>query len=143
MVGDHVAAGRLVQVLDDWTPPFAGYHLYYPSRRHASPAFSLLVSRCIGRRCTFDMPSDGGKTADGQTRKGGQHADRHGTHFAAAQIARRAAARVEGMGERQHQQRRCDRQADKVEQTVGHHPHNRSIISRSAKSSHGSEPQPA
>lgn len=44
MVGDHVAAGRLVQVLDDWTPPFAGYHLYYPSRRHASPAFSLLVN---------------------------------------------------------------------------------------------------
>ena len=44
MVCEHVAAGRLVQVLDDWTPPFAGYHLYYPSRRHASPAFSLLVN---------------------------------------------------------------------------------------------------
>ncbi|MCA1968570.1 MAG: LysR family transcriptional regulator [Rhizobium sp.] len=44
MVCDHVAAGRLMQVLDDWTPPFAGYHLYYPSRRHASPAFSLLVN---------------------------------------------------------------------------------------------------
>ena len=44
MVCEHVTAGRLVQVLDDWTPPFAGYHLYYPSRRHASPAFSLLVN---------------------------------------------------------------------------------------------------
>ena len=44
MVCNHVAAGRLMQVLDDWTPPFAGYHLYYPSRRHASPAFSLLVN---------------------------------------------------------------------------------------------------
>lgn len=43
MVRDHLAEGRLVQVLDDWMPPFAGYHLYYPSRRHASPAFSLLV----------------------------------------------------------------------------------------------------
>lgn len=43
MVRDHLADGRLVQLLDDWTPPFAGYHLYYPSRRHASPAFSLLV----------------------------------------------------------------------------------------------------
>ncbi|MBX5188374.1 LysR family transcriptional regulator [Rhizobium sp. NZLR3b] len=34
---------RLVQVLDDWSPPFPGYHLYYPSRRHPSPAFILLV----------------------------------------------------------------------------------------------------
>jgi len=30
-------------VLEDWTPPFSGYHLYYPSRRQASPAFSLVV----------------------------------------------------------------------------------------------------
>ncbi|MDE8653433.1 LysR family transcriptional regulator [Novosphingobium album (ex Liu et al. 2023)] len=39
----HVAEGRLVRVLEDWCGPFPGYHLYYPSRRHASPAFSLLV----------------------------------------------------------------------------------------------------
>ena len=39
----HIAAGRLVRVLADWCPPFAGYHLYYPSRRQPSPAFSLLV----------------------------------------------------------------------------------------------------
>jgi DNA-binding transcriptional LysR family regulator len=39
----HVAEGRLVRVLEDWCVPFPGYHLYYPSRRHASPAFSLLV----------------------------------------------------------------------------------------------------
>ncbi|WP_159992661.1 LysR family transcriptional regulator [Roseomonas sp. 18066] len=38
-----IAEGRLVRVLDDWCPSFPGYHLYYPSRRHASPAFSLLV----------------------------------------------------------------------------------------------------
>lgn len=38
-----IASGRLVRVLEDWCPPFSGYHLYYPSRRHASPAFSLLV----------------------------------------------------------------------------------------------------
>jgi len=43
MVQEGVAAGRLVRVLEDWTPPFAGYHLYYPSRRQASPAFALLV----------------------------------------------------------------------------------------------------
>jgi DNA-binding transcriptional LysR family regulator len=40
---DHVAAGRLVRVLDDWCEPFPGYHLYYPSRRHLSPAFTILV----------------------------------------------------------------------------------------------------
>lgn len=39
----HIATGELVRVLEDWCPPFPGYHLYYPSRRHASPAFSLLV----------------------------------------------------------------------------------------------------
>jgi DNA-binding transcriptional LysR family regulator len=33
----------LIRVLDDWCPIFSGYHLYYPSRRHASPAFALLV----------------------------------------------------------------------------------------------------
>jgi len=43
MVETHVAAGRLQRVLDDWCAPFPGYHLYYPSRRQPSPAFSLLV----------------------------------------------------------------------------------------------------
>ena len=39
----HIKAGELVRVLADWTPPFPGYFLYYPSRRHHSPAFGLLV----------------------------------------------------------------------------------------------------
>ncbi|EJT05544.1 LysR family transcriptional regulator [Rhizobium sp. CCGE 510] len=39
----HLADGRLMRVLEDWCPPFPGYHLYYPSRRHASPAFALVV----------------------------------------------------------------------------------------------------
>ncbi|CAM3184452.1 Hypothetical transcriptional regulator ycjZ [Sphingomonas antarctica] len=42
-VATELADGRLVRVLDDWCPPFAGYHLYYPSRRQPSAAFSLLV----------------------------------------------------------------------------------------------------
>lgn len=37
-----IDAGRLVQVLDDWCPPFSGYHLYYPSRQ-ASPALRVLA----------------------------------------------------------------------------------------------------
>ena len=39
----HIDEGRLVRVLQDWCPPFPGYHLYYPSRRQHSPAFSLVV----------------------------------------------------------------------------------------------------
>ena len=39
----YVSRGRLRRVLDDWCPPFTGYHLYYPSRRQSSPAFSLMV----------------------------------------------------------------------------------------------------
>lgn len=39
----HVTEGRLERVLDDWCEPFPGYHLYYPNRRHASPAFSIFV----------------------------------------------------------------------------------------------------
>lgn len=38
-----VERGRLVQVLEDWCAPFSGYHLYYPSRRQPTPAFSILV----------------------------------------------------------------------------------------------------
>lgn len=43
VVRKHIDEGRLVQVLADWSPPFPGYHLYYPSRRHPSPAFTMLV----------------------------------------------------------------------------------------------------
>jgi DNA-binding transcriptional LysR family regulator len=38
-----IEAGKLKRVLEDWTPPFPGYHLYFPSRRQQSPAFTLLV----------------------------------------------------------------------------------------------------
>lgn len=39
----HIQDGRLVRVLQDWCPPFPGYHLYYPSRRQHSPAFALVI----------------------------------------------------------------------------------------------------
>jgi DNA-binding transcriptional LysR family regulator len=38
-----VDSGRLVRVLNDWCQPFAGFHLYYPSRRQHAPAFAMLV----------------------------------------------------------------------------------------------------
>ena len=39
---EHIAKGASCRVLEDWCP-FPGYHLYYPSRRHSSPALALLV----------------------------------------------------------------------------------------------------
>jgi len=42
-VADYVARGELVRVLEDWCPPFDGYFLYYPSRRHQPPALKALV----------------------------------------------------------------------------------------------------
>ena len=39
----HLISGELARVLSDWTPPFPGYYLYYPSRRHQSPALALFV----------------------------------------------------------------------------------------------------
>ena len=42
-VRSHLGDGRLIRVLEDWCPAFSGYHLYYPSRRQATPAFALLV----------------------------------------------------------------------------------------------------
>lgn len=43
MLLPHLRSGRLVRVLDDWCPPFPGYHLYYPSRRQPSPAFAVIA----------------------------------------------------------------------------------------------------
>ena len=42
-VRHHISSGRLKRVLTDWSKPFPGYHLYYPSRRQPTAAFALLV----------------------------------------------------------------------------------------------------
>ncbi|WP_157220488.1 LysR substrate-binding domain-containing protein [Flavisphingomonas formosensis] len=39
----HVVAGRLIQLLDEWTPPFEGLSLYFPGRRHLPPNLRALV----------------------------------------------------------------------------------------------------
>jgi DNA-binding transcriptional LysR family regulator len=46
----YLAKGRLKQVLEEWCVPWSGYHLYYPSRRQSSAAFSLLVDALRYRR---------------------------------------------------------------------------------------------
>ncbi|MDE7540542.1 LysR family transcriptional regulator [Gluconobacter sphaericus] len=43
-VKDHLSAGTLVQILEEWCEPFDGYFLYYPSKRQPSPAFNLVLN---------------------------------------------------------------------------------------------------
>jgi len=42
-VTDEIADGRLIQVLDEWSPSFPGCHLYYPNRR-VTPALRALIN---------------------------------------------------------------------------------------------------
>ena len=42
-VRDDLARGELVPVLEEFSAPFPGFYLYYPHRRHASPALRALV----------------------------------------------------------------------------------------------------
>jgi DNA-binding transcriptional LysR family regulator len=43
LAGEHVRAGRLVSVMQDWCPVFPGLHAFYPSRRNSSRALGLVV----------------------------------------------------------------------------------------------------
>lgn len=43
-VREHVAAERLVSVLEDWCPEFPGPFLYYPSRRQPPPALAAFIA---------------------------------------------------------------------------------------------------
>ena len=42
-VREDIAAGRLVRVLEDWTPPLAPLALYYPGRKNPPAAFSAFI----------------------------------------------------------------------------------------------------
>ena len=44
MARPHIERGELIEVLSDWSITWQGYHLYYPNRRHPSPAFAALVN---------------------------------------------------------------------------------------------------
>lgn len=54
-VREDIAAGRLVQVLKDWTPPLAPLCLYYPSRRNPSAAFKAFVG--LAREVATSSPA--------------------------------------------------------------------------------------
>jgi DNA-binding transcriptional LysR family regulator len=46
----YIESGRLVRVLEDWTPPFPGFFLYYPSRKQTSPVLAALLALLRERR---------------------------------------------------------------------------------------------
>jgi DNA-binding transcriptional LysR family regulator len=50
LVEPHITKGRLKRVLEDWCPPFSGYHLYYASHRQVTPAFAVLIEALRYRR---------------------------------------------------------------------------------------------
>lgn len=43
-VAEDMAAGRLIRVLDDWTPPYPGLCLYYPAARHVPASLRAFVA---------------------------------------------------------------------------------------------------
>lgn len=47
-VREDIEAGRLVRVLEDWTPPLSRLCLYYPSRRNPSAALKALIGMARG-----------------------------------------------------------------------------------------------
>jgi DNA-binding transcriptional LysR family regulator len=52
IVADDIASGRLVEVLNEWTPSYPGYCLYYPGRRHMAAslrAFIDLAQKIVSR----------------------------------------------------------------------------------------------
>ena len=58
-VREEVARGELVPVLEKFCEPFPGYYLFYPQRRHASPALRALIDHLRGSR----QAGRGGKRA--------------------------------------------------------------------------------
>lgn len=40
----HIAAGRLVPLLEGWSLPFAGFHIFYPSRHQMPPKLRAFIT---------------------------------------------------------------------------------------------------
>lgn len=51
-VQPYLDRGEVVAVLQEYCPPFAGYYLYYPARRQASPALRALIDYLLQMRQT-------------------------------------------------------------------------------------------
>ena len=57
-IKEDLACGRLVSVMDEWCPSFAGLRLYYPGRRHVPPGLKAFISLVHELR---DRPDPAGK----------------------------------------------------------------------------------
>ncbi len=53
-VREHLAAGRLVQLLAEWTPVYDGLCLYYPRQRHITAALRAFIDLAKNARGAFD-----------------------------------------------------------------------------------------
>jgi DNA-binding transcriptional LysR family regulator len=64
-----IEAGRLVRVLEDWTPPLSGLSLYYPGRRNPSAARRSFVdlARQFSARSGSTAPSSRKRTRRGRS----------------------------------------------------------------------------
>jgi DNA-binding transcriptional LysR family regulator len=52
-IADHLKAGRLIRVLDDWAPSYPGLCLYYPGHRHVPAglrAFIAVIREVMGKQ---------------------------------------------------------------------------------------------
>jgi DNA-binding transcriptional LysR family regulator len=55
LVSEHISTRRLILLLDEWSHPFSGYHLYYPSRRQLSPAMRVIAD-ALRHNAQADQP---------------------------------------------------------------------------------------
>ena len=62
-VREDLEQGRLIRILDDWTPPFPGLCLYYPGRRNLSAGVKafLALARVHAAARSRNRDTDGGK----------------------------------------------------------------------------------
>jgi DNA-binding transcriptional LysR family regulator len=63
---EDIAAGRLIHLLPEWTPPFPGIWLYYPRQRLPSPAFKAFLD--YFRRRSRSADQNAGNSRDHRTR---------------------------------------------------------------------------
>ena len=52
VIRSHIERGQLIPVLEEFSPPFPGFYLYYPQRRHTSPALRALIEYLLRVRRT-------------------------------------------------------------------------------------------
>jgi DNA-binding transcriptional LysR family regulator len=56
-VADDIASGRMIRLLEGWTPPRPGFSLYYPGRRNPSAGFGAFLTM-VRKRAARHLPLD-------------------------------------------------------------------------------------